>query len=320
MDEMDVQTSDSQSLTKPAKAIADLTDEVKSLKATVKTLQKELDFVLSFLGITNIANSNLRQSTNVEQSARQTSHATATPSHTDGLVLTDLSTLSSSNATSLPKKCSDAFVKNDQPQAYANIVSKPSAVSVPFRHAVVSAVYADFKEKDRRAENLVISGLSLSSTPDKVTVEKLCNTEFKFNPQIVKCRRLRLPRPGRVQPVLVVLESVAHAEFLVKNAKLLHHSEDPVVRNSVFINADLTKAEALTAYQRRCCRRELAAARRSADNRSADNSSVSQTIPVLNTSVASADQSTTQSASVRVLPLLQSPVDEQSANNLYRSR
>jgi len=50
-----------------------------------------------------------------------------------------------------------------------------------------------------------------------------------------------------------------------------HHSGDPVVRNSVFINADLTKAEALTAYQRRCRRRELAAARRSADNRSADN-------------------------------------------------
>jgi len=143
-DEMDVQTSESQTLTGPAKTIADLTDEIKSLKATVKTLQNELDFVLSFLGITNIANSNLRQSTNVEQSARQTSNATATPSHTDGLISTDLSTLSSSDATSLPTNCSDAFVKNDQPQSYANIVSKPSALSVPFRHAVVSAVYANF--------------------------------------------------------------------------------------------------------------------------------------------------------------------------------
>jgi len=256
-------------------------------------LQNELDFVLSFLGITNIANSNLRQSTTVEQSTRQTSNATAMPSYTDGLVSTDPSILSSSDANSLPTNCSDAFVKNDQPQSYANIVSKPSALSVPFRHAVVSAVYADFEEKDRRAKNLVISGLSFSSTPDKVTVEKLFNTEFGFHPQIVKCRRLGLPRLGRVQPVLVVLESVAYAEFLVKNAKLLRHSEDPVLRNSVFINAALTKAEVLTAYQRRCRRRELAAVRRSADNRSADNSSVSQTIPVLNTRVASADQSTT---------------------------
>jgi len=59
---MDVQTSESRSLTEPAKTIADLTGEIKSLKVTVKTLQNELDFVLSFLGITNIANSN-RQST-----------------------------------------------------------------------------------------------------------------------------------------------------------------------------------------------------------------------------------------------------------------
>ena len=92
------------------------------------------------------------------------------PSYTDGLVSTDLSTLSSSDATSLPTNCSDAFVKNDQPQSYANIVSKPSALSVPFRHAVVSAVYADFEEKDRHAKNLVISGLPLSSTSDKVAL------------------------------------------------------------------------------------------------------------------------------------------------------
>ena len=82
-DEIGVQTSESQSLTEPAKAIADLTDEIKTLKATVETLQNQLEFVLSFLGITNIANSS-GQSTSVEQSARQTSHVAATPSHTDG--------------------------------------------------------------------------------------------------------------------------------------------------------------------------------------------------------------------------------------------
>jgi len=168
-DQMGVQTSESQSLTEPVKTIADLTDEIKTLKATVETLQNQLEFVLSFLGITNIANSS-GQSTSVEQSARQTSHVAATPSHTDGLVSRDPSILSSSDATSLPTNCSDAFVKNDQPQSYENIVSKPSALSVPFRHAVVSAVYADFEEKDRHAKNLVISGLPLSSTSDKVAL------------------------------------------------------------------------------------------------------------------------------------------------------
>jgi len=79
----------------------------------------------------------------------------------------------------------------------------------------------------------------LSSISDKVTVEKLCSTEFGFVPKIIKCRRLGQPRPGRVQPVHVVLESVTDAEFLVKNAKLLRRSTDSVVRDSVFINAEL---------------------------------------------------------------------------------
>jgi len=73
---MDVQTTESRGLTEPAKTIADLTGEIKSLKVTVKTLQNELDFVLSFLGITNIANSN-RQSTNVEQPSRRNKNSFA---------------------------------------------------------------------------------------------------------------------------------------------------------------------------------------------------------------------------------------------------
>lgn len=176
--------------------------------------------------------------------------------------------------------------------SYANIVNKPAALSVPFRNAVVSAVYADFEEKDRRAKNVVISGLLLSSSSDKVAVEKLCSTEFRFVPQINRCRHLGQPRSGHIQPVLVVLESVTDAEFLVKNAKLLRHSTDPIVKKSVFINADLTKAEALTAYQRRCRRRELANARISVDN-----DSVSQSISVVNTRVISADGLSTQSIS-----------------------
>jgi len=96
--------------------------------------------------------------------------------------------------------------------------------------------------------------------------------------------------------------------YLVKNAKMLRHSADPIVRNSVFINADLTKAEALTAYQRRCRRRELATARRSADN-----DSVSQSITVLNTRVTSADGSSTQSVSTGAVTVLQSSVDDHPA-------
>jgi len=150
--------------------------------------------------------------------------------------------------------------------------------------------------------------VSLSSSSDKVAVEKLCSIEFRFVPQINRCRRLGQPRSGRIQPVLVVLESVTDAEFLVKNAKLLRHSTDPIVKNSLFINADLTKAEALTAYQRRCRRRELVNA-----CRSVDNDSVSQSISVVGTRVISADGLSTQSISAGAVTALQSSVNEQPA-------
>jgi len=70
-----------------------------------------------------------------------------------------------------------------------------------------------------------------------------------------------LGRPeGRIQPLLVVLRSV---DYLIKNAKRLRQSNDSDIRNSVYINPDLTKAEAQNAYQRRCRRPELVALRNS---------------------------------------------------------
>ena len=45
------------------------------------------------------------------------------------------------------------------PNSYAAAVRKPAVRSAPFRDAVVSAVYHDFEEKDRRAKNFVIAGV-----------------------------------------------------------------------------------------------------------------------------------------------------------------
>ena len=58
------------------------------------------------------------------------------------------------------------------------------------------------------------------------------------------------PRDGRVQPLLVVLKSVDDAEFLINNAKCMRRPTAHTSRSSVYINPDLTKVEALTAYHR----------------------------------------------------------------------
>ena len=150
-------------------------------------------------------------------------------------------------------------VRTDRSQQPTN--QTPTILSAPLRRAVILAVYIDFEEKDRRAKNVVFTGVPTTCISDKASVERLCHAEFGFSPQIVKCRRLGQPRSGYIQPLLFILQTVEEAEFLIKNAKLLRQSRDAAIRDSVYINPDQTKAEALAAYRRRCGRRELAAAR-----------------------------------------------------------
>ena len=61
---------------------------------------------------------------------------------------------------------------------------------------------------------------------------------------------------NRLQPLLVTLESINDAAYLVANARVLRRSRDLMVSQSIFVSADLTPAEAKAAYEIRCRRRE----------------------------------------------------------------
>ena len=99
-------------------------------------------------------------------------------------------------------------------------------------------------------------------------IENLCRNELSTSIEVIKCRRLGQPQPGRLQPVHATLRSSGDAEAAIRSAKNLRQSKDTIVRNSIYINADMTKAESLAAYQRRCRRRELAARRATNTTRS----------------------------------------------------
>ena len=272
--------------------------DINSLKTTVSALRNQLNFVLSFLGITD--NSLL---SNVDFPPLKVTSAIISQSDSNS---------GSSRRTVDGENSITVSDQNNQSQSttrpsYANTVQGSSLLSVPLRNAVISAVYSDFEEKDRRAKNIVISGLSPStSSSDKTLIENLCHTEFQLNPHIVKCRRLGKPSSDRVQPILVVFQTVHEADFLIKNAKRLRQSSNPTVKISVYINPDLTKAESLAAYRRRCRRRD---SKRSVQSVSANtveviNDAIPQSIPVLNSRV-----SASQAASAKVTPL---SVDDQT--------
>jgi len=72
---------------------------------------------------------------------------------------------------------------------------------------------------------------------------------------VVSCKRLGKPQTGRAQPLLVVCKDTNEASSTVAAARNLRRSTDPVIRNNVYINHNLTRAEARAAYEVRCQRR-----------------------------------------------------------------
>jgi len=63
---------------------------------------------------------------------------------------------------------------------------------------------------------------------------------------------------GRSRPLLVVCRSVNAAADVIASAKRLRHFADPVIKKNVFMNPNLTRAEAKAAYEVRCQRRQAA--------------------------------------------------------------
>ena len=139
--------------------------------------------------------------------------------------------------------------------------STKTTLNESVRRAVLTAVHTEMQTKQARERNIVITGLRRSNTTqDRDLVSKLVFEEFGMDLRIVQCKRLgKSPttNEGRPQPLRVVFESASIARDVIDSAKYLRRSTDEYVRGNVFINADLTRAEAEAAYHARCERRRL---------------------------------------------------------------
>ena len=121
---------------------------------------------------------------------------------------------------------------------------------------MVSAVYVDLEEKRKRANNVVICGLTNDqSFDDKAVITGMILQEFGRQITVKSTRRLKKKIDGKTQNVLAVLSSTNDVSYLISNARLLRQSRNDFVRNNIYINADLTPAEAKASYDLRCARR-----------------------------------------------------------------
>jgi hypothetical protein len=139
----------------------------------------------------------------------------------------------------------------------------PIALQRPLRQALLTAVYDEDRQKKSRERNFILSGLPADTElTDTQFVQNVCRYELGIAADIVRCDRIGTAVSGRIQPVKVVLRSAAQAAQIISSAKQLRRSKNPFVSEKVFINADLTKAQSLAAYDERCRRRQSTNRRR----------------------------------------------------------
>ena len=231
----------------PALPAVDHTEELSQLRQLVssqqiliKKLQGQLNFVLSFLGITetfaeSICDGNLPRAVDVLQSEPQDNNI-------DHSVHGEVNDQASWSVV--------ARRRHDHRQ------DTPPCNT--FQQSVVAAVYVDQSVKKRRETSIIVTGLAPTvTTPDSELFTTLCSTEFHFHPNIASTKRLGRVMEGRIQPLLVYLKQSEQAKQLVASAKQLRRSSDPVTKEKVFINPNLTRAEAAAAYQVRVQRRSV---------------------------------------------------------------
>lgn len=123
----------------------------------------------------------------------------------------------------------------------------------------LAVVHLELADKARRVKNIIIRGLPASETvTDAMVFRQLCEDHLSIKPHFrdENCKRLGGVVPGRVRPLLVTFETETVAKELIACAPLLRQATDPLVKASVFINRDLTQAEALAAYEIRQQRRQ----------------------------------------------------------------
>ena len=156
-------------------------------------------------------------------------------------------------------------IAHSAPGNTASLSHCPSVATVedspsngPASRRVLVSVHAELSDARRRKRNVVVSGMpSIEGTDDCDVFSRICEENLAVKPAVVqdKCRRIGKEREGKPRLFLAALRSEESASNLLRAARQLRRSSDDNVRHHVFINADLTRAEAQLAFERREARR-----------------------------------------------------------------
>ena len=124
---------------------------------------------------------------------------------------------------------------------------------------LLAAVHTEMSEIHRRSKNIVIVGLAPSdSLNDADIFTDLCEQHLSVKPIVhkEKCKRLGTATPGKIQHLLISLDSDVMAKELIKSSRQLYHSADDAIKK-IFINPHLTLSESKAAFEARQLRKQI---------------------------------------------------------------
>lgn len=217
-----------------------LRQTIKSQQNEIKILQNKLAYVLSYLGIDDLE----LEGALIESSDQVSHNADENDDESDENGDSDATHVNNGDV-----------VRSAGLQVES--IKDPHRQTNKFQQSIVAAVYVDQALKQHRQSSLIVSGLAPSSTASDVEQFKsMCDAEFNIQPSVITTKRLGRPQTGKIQPLLVVMQLADHAQQLIANARQLRQSSNETVRTRVYINPNLTRAEAEAAYRVRVQRRE----------------------------------------------------------------
>lgn len=220
--------------------------QIDYLNHQVAALQRQLNFVLSYVGITEHPDS----ATGVDGRLMTASCPSDSDKKSDDIT-------NAANSLLRNKPLFTEVLKHSAATEHHGASQPGQRRQTSLKESIVTAVYVDQSIKNSRASSVVVTGLQPShDTTDKSLFSSLCDIELGSKPGIVLTKRLGQLQPGKTQPLLVVLEDAKNAQQLIKSAKQLRSSTNAEVKAHVFINPNLTKAEAEAAFLIREHRRQ----------------------------------------------------------------
>ena len=275
-------------------------------KEQICDLRAQVEFLLSLLGVSEAGNSAVL---GVMGPGSSPDPSPALPPYRD--ITRGVS--SRSTRPSLPELSGGGHPTAEQvrpPSSGLSAISK-------FRTTVAAAVHAENRAIQNRSRNFVISGLrEEDGVDDKDVVIGLLEAELSLRPEVGSCKRLGNLVEGRTRKLLVATGSADQATQVLAAAKRLRLSKIEEVRRAVYINADLTRAESLAEYERRCRRRAVQLSKSAVKNNNRTMSTTTDCSAVLSTQPGTSTEIRRLPDSASVAVTLSSPAPAPMPGNV----